>query len=49
VAFQRRIVAKSGMIRSRASEYRIAPCTFLEPGDSPRSICSTFMPPLASV
>src|SRR5271165_6537477 len=40
---------KSGMIFSSASEYRMAPWTFFEPGDSPRSICSTLSPALAAV
>src|SRR3990167_9623006 len=40
---------KSGMISSSALAYRIAPCTFLLPGYSPRSICSTFRPALARV
>src|SRR5271166_344249 len=40
---------KSGMIFSSASEYRMAPWTFFEPGDSPRSSCSTLRPALAAV
>ena len=40
---------KSGISFSSASAYRMAPCTFLAPGYSPRSICRIFSPPFASV
>src|SRR5690606_6747937 len=36
-----------GITASSASAYMIAPCTFFEPGYSPRSSCSTFMPAFA--